>query len=176
LAIIFVCALPIILSYFFYFFLKPQGGMSYGQLLEVKSVTHTPLRTLEGKQLTLADLRGKWLLLVIAGGKCDTRCQDRLFATRQYRAGQGVEAERIARVWVIDDESPIGAHIPAVLLQGVHIVKGSQLALDLPSLWHQSIFLIDPQGYQVMQYQLGQDHRKVMNEIGKILKNNQGLG
>jgi cytochrome oxidase Cu insertion factor (SCO1/SenC/PrrC family) len=172
---VFVCALPIVFSYLFYFFLKPQGGKSYGQLLEVKVVPHTPLRTLDERQLTLADLRGKWLLLIIAPGKCDQTCQDKLFAIRQYRIGQGLEAERILRVWIIEDEAPIGP-ISANLLQGVCIVRARQLALDFPHLWPQSIFLIDPQGHQVMRYQLGQDHRKIMNEMGKILKNNQGLG
>jgi len=175
-AIIFACTLPIILSYLCYFFLKPQGGMSYGHLLTVQSVAQTPLRTLQGQMGRLADFNGKWLLIVVAGGACDAACQDRLFAIRQYRAGQGVEASRISRLWLLDDDAPVSPRIPAALLAGVNIMRTQQFAINLRPFWHQSIFLVDPQGNQVMRYQLGQDHRKVMNELTKIIKNNQALG
>lgn len=176
-AIVLVCLLPIVLSCFFYFFAKPQGGLSYGRLLEVKSVAHMLVQPQGGRETPLLDIQeGKWALLMIAQAKCDQSCQDRLFAMRQYRLGQGLESSRLKRIWIIDDNTPINQKLPTDLLVGVDVVRAKKPTLDLPNLWSQSIFLLDPQGNQVMQYGLDQDHRKVMNEIGKILKHNQGIG
>lgn len=175
--IILLSGLPILLSYFFYFVYKPQGGLSYGQLLEIKSLKEMPVHTQEGKVGKLADIQeGKWLLLMIAPASCDQACQDRLFAMRQYRLGQGVESDRIKRIWVIDDQGTLNKALAKELLAEVIVGRSEKPLLDLPHLWHQSIFLIDPQGNQVMQYGVNQDHRKVMNEIGKILKNNKAMG
>lgn len=175
--ILFVCALPIILSCFFYFFAKPQGGLSYGHLLEVKSIAQTPIQTHDGRERSLGDIqKGKWALLIVAHAGCDQSCQERLFAMRQYRLGQGAESERVKRIWIINDDALINQKLSPDLLEGVDIVRATKLALDEPNLWSQSIFLIDPQGNQVMRYARNQDHRKIMNEIGKILKHNQGIG
>lgn len=176
-AILLVCLLPIVLSYFFYFFAKPQGGMSYGHLLEVKRVTQTPVKLLDGQARSLEEVQeGKWALVMIAHAKCDQACHDKLFAMRQYRLGQGLESSRIKRIWIIDDQEDLNQKLPNDLLEGVDIVRASQLEIDHPSVWDKSIFLIDPQGNQVMRYQQDQEHRKIMNEIGKLLKHNQGMG
>lgn len=175
--IILLSGLPILLSYFCYFIYKPQGGLSYGQLLQIKSLKEMPVQIQEGKVGKLADMQeSKWLLLMIAPAACDQSCQDRLFAMRQYRLGQGLESDRIKRIWIIDDQGAINPALAKELLAGVIVGRSEKPLLDLPHLWHQSIFLIDPQGNQVMQYGVDQDHRKVMSEIGKILKNNQAMG
>lgn len=176
LAIVFVCMLPVALSCFFYFVLKPQGGMSYGHLLQTRSLAHTGFKTDTGQGIELSLYRGKWLLLMIAGGQCDQNCREQLFAMRQYRIGQGSEAERITRIWVVDDAAAVASHLPPLLIEGVEIIRSTQFDLATQALSHQSIFLLDPLGNQVMRYQQGQDHRKIMHEIGKILQNNQGLG
>lgn len=176
-AILLVCLLPITLSYYYYFFDKPQGGMSYGHLLEVKSVSQTLVKSMDGQERSLGEVQeGKWALVMIAHAKCDQSCQDRLFAMRQYRLGQGLETNRIKRIWVIDDQDEIKQKLSNDLLVGVDIVRSSRIEIDHPALWDKSIFLIDPQGNQVMRYQQDQEHRKIMNEIGKLLKHNQGMG
>jgi cytochrome oxidase Cu insertion factor (SCO1/SenC/PrrC family) len=155
-----------------YFFARPEGAMSYGELLPTTSLAQTPLKTLAGQATTLASLQGHWLLVVVAPGACDQSCQDRLFTMRQYRLGQGVEAKRLQRVWLINDQSPVAA--PAPLIEGVQqfYIEGDVFGTK----GSQSIYLLDPQGNQVMRYAQTQDHRKVMNEIGKLLKYNQGHG
>src|SRR5262249_9553543 len=53
-----------------------------------------------GSRLALKDLRGRWLLLVVTAGECDEACLRALYATRQARAMQGREQDRVLRVWL----------------------------------------------------------------------------
>ena len=62
LAVILVCAAPIILSYFTYYVIKPQSRTNYGTILDPRNYPTPKLDalTLDKKPASLDDYQGKW--------------------------------------------------------------------------------------------------------------------
>ncbi|WP_269532824.1 cytochrome C oxidase subunit I [Chitinimonas sp. BJYL2] len=170
-----VCAAPILASYLTYYFWKPQGGRTYGELLEVKPVPAFPQQTLEGKPAGLADFKGKWVLVMSDDVTCAKSCMDALFAMRQFRLGQGKEMERVTRLWLVRGEGmPSSAAVSAA--DGATIHRIGAEAVPLPGDVNAGIYLIDPLGNQVIRYPRSADGVKVIREIAKFLKNNVNIG
>ncbi|MGQ5523559.1 SCO family protein [Chitinimonas sp. PSY-7] len=173
-AVLAVAIAPILASYLTYYVWKPAGGKSYGELLPVQPVPAFKLSTLEGASASLADLKGKWLLVMVDSTRCEQSCPDALYAMRQYRLAQGKEMDRVERVWLVTDAAQPSA---ATLKQadGMHIRR----ALDpvpLPRQLDGGIYLIDPLGNQVMRYPRTAEPRKVIKELTGLLKNNENIG
>ena len=79
LAILLVCAAPVIASYLAYYVIKPSGRVNYGALIEPqRDLSALPVAPLDGAATSLAQYRGKWLLVAIAPGACDKACTDHL--------------------------------------------------------------------------------------------------
>lgn len=109
LAVLAVCAAPLIASYVTYYVIKPTARNNYGTLIDPRAHPIPPMatRTLAGDPMTLGTFQGKWVMLKVGGSDCDQACQDQLFAMRQLRTMQGKEMERIERVWLITDDEPL---------------------------------------------------------------------
>ncbi|MDR7050457.1 hypothetical protein J2X54_002938 [Duganella sp. 3397] len=184
LAVIAVCAAPLLASYFMYYVVKPKGGeTNYGTLLDARQYPIPPMasRQLDGSPATLADYRGKWIMLKVGPSDCQQACQDQLFAMRQLRTMQGKAMERVERVWLITDEQPLetmlmrvndGTHMlraPAATVQKWLPVEQGERAADY-------VYLIDPLGNLMMRFPKGAvssdtaKASKVHKDIAKLLK------
>ncbi|MDF0604138.1 hypothetical protein HZU77_000515 [Neisseriaceae bacterium TC5R-5] len=154
---IMICLLPVLLSWFIYQRLPPEGGQSYGQLLPT-----VPFEAANNQ----AWPKGKWVLVSKVEVACQFRCQDRFFAMRQIHLAQGEAASRINRVAL--QESNAKVDVDATLqmsVLGSHLPKGEH-----------GYYLIDPLGNQVLFYPDNSDPKKVIKEITQVLKTNNGLG
>ena len=165
---------PVILSTLAYFFWHPTGVQSYGELLPTRPVPAMAMTTMDGKPASFADLKGKWLLVVVDPAGCDAQCAAALHAIRQYRVAQNTEMDRMDRVWLVAD-----GQVPSA--QAVQAAEGAQIRLvhgpvTLPGALQQSFYLIDPLGNQVMRYGRDATPNKVIKELGRVLKNNQSIG
>jgi hypothetical protein len=158
LAIMLVCSLPVIASYFAYYVVRPQVHAGYGELIEpVRAVPHQTGSTLEGVAKPLPGLKGHWLLVAVAGGACPEECQRRLFLMRQLRATLGHDKERVDWVWLISDQAPVDK----ALLQGMQdavVLRVDPATLDqwLPAApghaQTQHLFVVDPLGNTMMRF------------------------
>lgn len=165
---------PVLASYLAYYVWKPQGGMTYGELLKVGPVPAFAMQTLDGKPASLAEFKGKWVLTMADGTGCTAACQDTLHALRQYRIAQGKEMPRIERLWLLTDAGqPSAAALAAA--DGAH-VRRALAPVPLPGELATGFYLIDPLGNQVLRYPRDAQPGQVIKELGKILKNNQNLG
>ncbi|WP_374351077.1 hypothetical protein [Chitinimonas sp.] len=165
---------PVLLSTLVYFYWKPTGGKSFGELLPTRPVPQLVMHTLAGQAASLNEFKGKWLLLMADKAQCDAACQNRLFAMRQFRLAQGLEMERVKRLWlVVGDGMPSEA--ARIAADGAEIRRVAQLP-PLPGDVGNGIYLIDPLGNQVVRYPQDATPAKVIKEIGRFLKNNQSLG
>ncbi|WP_055433353.1 hypothetical protein [Gulbenkiania indica] len=159
--IVLACALPAVAAWASYRFFPPEGGKSYGQLLEVR-----PLPGSEAPDWP----RGKWVLATVeAPGPCDARCERRLFTQRQIQVAQGEASERLVRLRLVagavaQGEAPSRAEVPV------------RAAPHLASRVGAGLYLIDPLGNTVMFYPDAAEPGRVIREVGKILKTNNGLG
>ena len=72
-----VCAAPVLASYLAYYILQPAGRTNYGALVEPQRPTPPlALHALDGTSYPAAALRGRWVMLQVAGGACDGRFTD----------------------------------------------------------------------------------------------------
>jgi len=158
LGLLLVCAAPVLASYLSYYFVRPTQQRNFGEL-----IAHQPMLpaavayTLQGQAQRLDALAGQWLLLSVAGGACDSACENHLYLQRQLRESLGREKERLDWVWLIPDAAPVPERLRPALAQA------TVLRLDAAALhaWLQAgagqdvpdhLYLVDPFGRWMLRW------------------------
>ncbi|HEY5324897.1 MAG TPA: hypothetical protein VIK58_18875, partial [Caldimonas sp.] len=98
LAVLLVCAAPVIASYLTYFgVLRPEGRSNYGELIAPTRPMPAglALSDLQGARVAPRALHGQWLIVVVAGGACDGVCERHLWLQRQLHETLGAEKDRV---------------------------------------------------------------------------------
>jgi len=157
-AVMLMCASPVIASYFTYYVIRPEGRSVYGELIdpqhELPKITATDRN---GAPVELSTLKGQWLLVTVADAACDTLCEQQLYLARQLRESLGREKDRMDRVWLVSDAAPV----PERLNNGLHgatvlRVPAEQLAKWLaPAQGHslaEHLYVVDPMGNWMMRF------------------------
>ena len=163
LAVLLVCAAPVIASYFTYYVIRPEGRSSYGTLVDPqRPMPEVSVQRLDGSSVSLASLQGQWLLVSAAGGACDSRCSDHLYLQRQLRESLGREKERLDWVWLVTDGVEPDAALRPALEQGNALrLPREQVAQWLqPEAGHaleDHLYIIDPQGHWMMRLPAAMD-------------------
>lgn len=179
LLVIAVCAAPVVASYFAYYVVRPQTRSNYGALIDppmpLPADAQLPLRTLEGGPMSAASLKGQWLLVTVAGGDCDARCERQLYLQRQIREALGKEMDRVDRVWLVDDERPMRAALaPAMKGATVLRVDAARLGRWLSPQPGQALsahwYLVDPRGQWMMRFPPDAEPRQVLKDLNKLLR------
>ena len=178
-AVLLICAAPVVASYVTYYLIRPEARRVYGELVEPqRPLPDLAVRALDGRALNLRKLKGQWLLVTVAGGACDARCEKHLYLQRQIREGLGKEKDRVDRVWLIDD----GAAIPERLLPALK--DAFALRVDAPALsrWlvpaaqqvlADHLYLVDPLGNWMMRFPAGMDvaaAARAKRDIERVLR------
>ena len=163
LAVLLVCAAPVIASYFTYYVVRPEGRRNFGELIEPqRTVPELAATPLQGPPTTLQTLRGQWLLVTVAGGACDAACEQHLYLQRQLRESLGKNKDRMDRVWLVTDDAPVRAQLlPALSDAVVWRVDPAQLAQWLQPATGQTLanhlYVVDPMGNFMMRFPAGLD-------------------
>ena len=161
LAVLLVCAAPVIASYFTYYVIRPEGRRNYGELVDPQR----PLPALaavapDGQRIELPALTGQWLLVSVAGGACDAACQQHLYFQRQLRESLGREKDRLDRVWLVSDEAAIPPALNTAL-QGATVLRVAGLEQWLqPAAGQQladHLYVVDPIGNWMMRFPANMD-------------------
>src|SRR5690606_11951442 len=171
------CASPIIFSYLAYYVFRPEGRTNYGALIDPRAYPLPVLdtRTLDGRPETLEAYKGKWIMLLVAGGDCLSSCEKKLHDIRQLRLSQGKDMERIERVWLITDAQPIDT-ILIREFDGTHMLRADaeRVAAWLPveqgTTAADHIFMIDPLGNLMMRFPKDADPNRIKKDLNKLLK------
>ncbi len=156
-AVLLVCAAPVIASYFTYYVVRPEGRRNFGELIQPqRTLPDINARTLTGDTVPLASLKGQWLLVNVAGGQCNSACEQHLYLQRQLRESLGREKDRLDWVWLINDAvQPPAALAPAMAQGQVLRVDPQALAGWLEPAPGQRIedhlYLVDPMGNWMMR-------------------------
>lgn len=179
LLVLLVCATPVLASYLSYYVIKPSARSNYGSLIEpqhpLPDGSDLPLTDLNGQSVDPAALKRQWLLIVVAGGACDQRCEDLLYTQRQLREMLGKEKERLDRVWLVDDMQAVRpALLPALAQATVLRVPRPALAKWLkPEGAHaldEHLYLVDPLGHWMMRFPAQADPRKVKKDLERLMR------
>ena len=186
LAVLAVCAAPLIGSYFTYYVIKPKGGVTnFGTLIDPRAypIPAMASTSLDGKPVGLDAYKGKWIMLKVGPSDCKQDCQDQLFAMRQLRTMEGKEMERIERVWLITDNQPLETMLMRVN-DGTRMLRAPA---DVVAKWlpveegkqdqaSDHVYLIDPLGNLMMRFPKGsvssdtEQVKRVHKDISKLLK------
>ena len=158
LAVLVVCAAPVIASYFTYYVVRPESKRVYGELVEPqRPLPAVTAKALDGKPVAVPSLRGQWLLVSVAGGACDAVCERNLYLQRQLREGLGKDKERVDWVWLVPDNTAIRPQLMPALMQATVLrVDEAQLKQWLvPAEGHalaDHLYLVDPMGNWMMRF------------------------
>ena len=178
-AVLLVCASPVIASYFAYYVLKPEGRRNYGELLTPqRPLPAIATRDLNGKSGNLTALKNQWLLISVASAACDSTCQQRLYFQRQLRESLGKEKKRADWVWLVTDTAAVDAKLkPALTEASVLRVPADELAKWLPAATNQRLedhlYLVDPLGNLMMRFPANMDAAgaaKAKRDLDRLLR------
>jgi len=180
LAVLLVCAAPVLLSYFTYYVIRPEGRRNFGTLIEPQRAM-PPLvmaRALDGNLRPLDSLRGQWLLVSVAPGACDDTCRNHLYLQRQLRETMGREKERVDWVWLISDDAPPPAEIVQALAQAIvlHVdahVLATWLQPEDGQALTEHLYVVDPFGHWMMRFPAGMDRTaaaKARHDMERLLR------
>ncbi|HET7528468.1 MAG TPA: hypothetical protein VFK10_21190 [Burkholderiaceae bacterium] len=178
--ILLVCAAPVVGSYWTFYVARPGGaGAAYGTLIQ-PTVTMPDLAAtdLQGASVALRALKGQWLLVVVASGACDARCEQSLFLQRQLREMMGRDRDRIDKVWLVTDAVPLRpelrralATVPAVtVLRLPADAIGSWLKPEPGRSLQDHLYLVDPMGEWMMRMPDAPEPSKVKRDLERLLR------
>ena len=199
LAVLLVCALPVVASYLTYFFIRPAGRTNYSELIEPRPLPASlRLVDLQGQRVAPESLRGQWLLVVVAGGGCDRRCERHLWLQRQLHETLGRDKDRVDKLWLVDDAArprsetlaAIGA-LPPSPGAGPDATAGGAptparvLVADRTSLasWLQPapgrsleehLYVVDPRGDWMLRVPVDAEPARLKGDIEKLLRASAG--
>jgi len=173
-----VCVAPVIASYTAYYLLPPSGRTNYGALIEPqRPLPALTLRQLDGTAVEAASLRGSWLMVQVADGACDAACEKKLWQMRQVRLTTGKDADRVQRLWLIIDESPLATSVIREYDGTIFLrARASEVAAFLPlpagpgTGLTDHIWLIDPLGNLMMRWPKDADPSRMKKDLIKLLK------
>ncbi len=177
--VLLVCAAPVIASYFTYYVIRPSSRANYGELIEPNRLLPTaaqlPLQDLQRKVVDPASLRGQWLLVVVADGPCDERCEALLYMQRQLREGLGREKDRVDRVWFVTGNAPVRADLlpamqQATVLHAPRAALGQWLEPAAGESLQNHLYLVDPIGRWMMRFPENAQPGKVKRDLERLLR------
>jgi cytochrome oxidase Cu insertion factor (SCO1/SenC/PrrC family) len=177
--ILLVCAAPVLASYLTYYVIRPGGRTNYGQLINPSKALppagELQLSDLQGKRVDPASLRGQWLLVVVADGRCERSCEDHLYAQRQLRETLGREKDRLDRVWLVT-----GGHLPRPDLLPA-LAQATVLQADEGQLAHwlqpepgralaEHLYVVDPMGQWMLRFPAQADPARSKRDLERLLR------
>jgi len=154
-AVLLVCASPVVASYFTYYVVRPDGRRNYGELITPqRPLPAVATVDLNGKAAELTALKNQWLLVNVASAGCDASCQQRLYFQRQLRESLGKQKGRLDRVWLVTDAAQVDVQLQPALQEA------TVLRVALPAL----LQWLPPAGSQRLE-----DHLYVVDPIGNLM-------
>ena len=178
-AVLLVCASPVIASYFTYYVVRPEGRRNYGELVTpqrpLPAIATVDLSGLPGE---LVALKKQWLLISVAGAACDAACQQRLYFQRQLRESLGKVKGRLDRVWLVNDAAGLDPRLkPGLVDATVLRVPTDALAAWLPPATGQRVedhlYVVDPLGNLMMRFPANMDAAgaaKAKRDLDRLLR------
>lgn len=149
-------------------------SVSHGELIHpAQPITIFELQQRPSQLKTLDDIKGKWTYLIYSPNSCTLECEASLFKLRQTKIATGRESNRIQSVLIVG-ENKISSNI---LDRNKRTHVGKLLKFELENqpgfqkqLQQGMVYLVDPNGNLMMQYDTTSTSRGMLKDIKKLLK------
>ena len=168
-----LCAMPFVAAWFGYFVGPHPSQANYGDLIEAHPLSDRPMLNLDGKPFHFSQLRGKWVLLQIDSGACGADCRKKLLYMQQLRLSQGKDADRIERLWLVDDGAAPGAELLREY-DGTRIarIRAAEAAAEFPAIRRAAdhIYVVDPLGNLMLRFPADPQPRGMVKDMGRLLR------
>jgi hypothetical protein len=168
-----LCLAPFVAAWIAFYYLQPQGGSNYGELIPARPLIDPQMRHLDGRPFRLSELKGKWIMLQLDSADCAEACRAKLYNMRQVRLTQGREMERIERVWLILDEAPLETMLMREY-DGTRLLRasGSPLLAEFSEggNMRDHIYVIDPLGNLMLRFPRNADPSRMKKDIARLLR------
>jgi hypothetical protein len=183
LAVLAVCAAPVVASYVAYFVVRPEGRTNYGALIQpTRALPALTLTALDGSVLPAAQLKGQWLLVTVGPSACDAACETRLYMQRQLREMLGRDRDRLDKVWLLTDAGapaePLRAALTSVPAMTIARVDRAAVAAWLQPeagrALEDHLYVVDPLGEWMMRMPADADPVKVKRDLEKLMRGSAG--
>lgn len=182
--------LPLVIAFFAYYGSgwRPAGRVNHGVL--ITPARPLPPVTLPRVSLALATgapepggaaaahgtpFRGKWSLVYIGNGACDSACRQALYVMRQTRLALNNDMTRLERVFLASGDC-CARELLAREQAGLEVLDaagpaGTALLREFPSPGREhSLFVVDPLGNLMMSYDARRDPHGLLGDLKKLLK------
>ena len=146
--------------------------MNYGTLIDPHPLPIARLERPDGSGFSIAELKGRWVMLQVDASGCSEPCRRKLYQMRQVRLAQGPEMRRIERVWLVRDDGPVG---PALLREyagtqvayaGIATLSAFPAERDVAD----HIYVIDPLGNLMLRFPRDADPSRMKKDLERLLK------
>jgi hypothetical protein len=156
--------LPLIAAFWMYYGTgwRPLRRVNHGELI-------TPARPLPG-----TTFHQKWTLVYIGDGHCDEECRKALYVMRQTRLSLNNEMTRVERVFLVTagcctNDFLVHEHAGLAVLDAGGAALRPLLDVFPPEGRTHSVFIVDPLGNLMMQYDIRQDPKGLLQDLKKLL-------
>ena len=181
-----VFALPLLAGWILHFNPQwlPHGRSNHGVLIEPpRDMESFTLQTPDRDAFDWSPLQDQWTLAVLAEGRCDEQCIEKLIKMRQIRRALGAERQRVERLLIMLPNTAGNLELPS--LDGL---EGTRLAIataaDTPAIEdafaaaqtniENSLFIIDPRVDLMMADDMSQiTEKQILQDLEKLLKASQ---
>jgi len=176
LAILLVCAAPVIASYLTYYVIRPEARRNYGELI----APQRPMPALagvdvRGRPVALQSLHQQWLFVSVSEGGCDARCERHLYLQHQLREGLGKDKDRLDWVWLrtdVTDLTPVlGAATQTATVLGVDRHDLERWLEPAPGhALSDHLYVVDPMGNWMMRFPAEADPKRMRRDLELLLR------
>ena len=176
LLLLLVSAAPVLASYFTYYVVRPDGRRNHGELIDPqRALPDVAVTAFDGTSFQLSTLKGQWLLVTVAGGACDAKCEKNLYLSRQLREALGKDKGRVDWVWLRNDTADVSPSLrSAVSTATVLQVPGADVAAWLqPAEGHalaDHLYVVDPLGHWMMRFPAETDAKKMLKDLERLMR------
>lgn len=175
---------PLVASFLLYYGADgfgPSGRTNKGDLLDpARPLPRLALPLANGGATAAEFLQGKWTWAYVGDGRCNERCRQALYLTRQSRLALNKDLDRVQRVFLATtdccDRAFLQAEHPDLLVVDAGDRRADALLAPFPvydgvALANAGrIYLIDPLGNLLMSYGPQAPDKALLQDLKKLLK------
>ena len=169
--------LPVAVSFALYYgkLWRPAGSASKGELITpARTISASSLRQPDGRPADESVLTGKWSLVYIGDGACDSDCRQALVFARQSRLALNNEMTRVQRVFLATanccDTTYLSKEHAGLITLVASSPQAQVLLQQFPGDQPHSLYIVDPLGNLMMRHDASHTSKDLLTDLKKLLK------